>query len=225
VQSTWAENWGLLCPFSWKGAQQPPSLSPCLLWPNGWMNQDATWYRVSWRCRCDIMLMGTQLPPWKGAKMLPHFSVHVWYGQKAGWIMIPLGTEVGLSPGYIVLDGVPAPLMERGIAAPTFWMSVVAKQSPIAADSELWYRISWRRRWHCVNWDSAPPWKSGKVSAALFGPCLLWPKGWIDQDTEVGFIPGDIVLDGDSARRRVTSLICPTGLEKSFFKSKKNQIF
>jgi len=26
-----------------KGAQQPPVCGPCLLWPNGWMDQDATW--------------------------------------------------------------------------------------------------------------------------------------------------------------------------------------
>jgi len=26
-----------------KGAQ-PPIFGPCLLWPNGWMDQDATWY-------------------------------------------------------------------------------------------------------------------------------------------------------------------------------------
>jgi len=30
-------------PLSKKGAQ-PPIFSPCLLWPNGWMDQDATWY-------------------------------------------------------------------------------------------------------------------------------------------------------------------------------------
>jgi len=29
--------------------------------------------------------------------------------QMAAWIKIPLGTEVGLSPGDIVLDGDPAP--------------------------------------------------------------------------------------------------------------------
>ena len=29
----------------YKGAQQPPPIfSPCLLWPNSWMDQDATWY-------------------------------------------------------------------------------------------------------------------------------------------------------------------------------------
>jgi len=29
-------------------------------------------------------------------------------GQTAGWIKMPLGTEVGLGPGYTVLDGDPA---------------------------------------------------------------------------------------------------------------------
>jgi len=27
-----------------QGGQQPPLFCPCLLWPNGWMDQDATWY-------------------------------------------------------------------------------------------------------------------------------------------------------------------------------------
>jgi len=27
-----------------KGAQPPPIFGPCLLWPNSWMDQDATWY-------------------------------------------------------------------------------------------------------------------------------------------------------------------------------------
>jgi len=57
----------------------------------------------------------------------------------AGWIKMPLGTEVGLGSGYVVLDGDPAPLpMERGTAAPTFQpMSIVAKRLPISATAEL----------------------------------------------------------------------------------------
>jgi len=27
-----------------KGHSLPPVSGPCLLWPNGWMDQDATWY-------------------------------------------------------------------------------------------------------------------------------------------------------------------------------------
>jgi len=35
---------------------------------------------------------------------------HVYCGQMAGWMKTPLGTEVDLCPGHIVLDGDPAPL-------------------------------------------------------------------------------------------------------------------
>ena len=31
------------------------------------------------------------------------------FGQMAGWINVPLGTEVGFGPGNNVLDGGPAP--------------------------------------------------------------------------------------------------------------------
>jgi len=53
--------------------------------------------------------------------------------QTVGWIKMQLGVEVGLGSGDIMLDGDPAPLMERDTAAPTFrpmsfWpMSVVVK--------------------------------------------------------------------------------------------------
>jgi len=39
-------------------------------------------------------------------------------GQMAGWIKVPLGTEAGIGPGDMVLDGDPAPPMERGRATP-----------------------------------------------------------------------------------------------------------
>jgi len=45
---------------------------------------------------------------------------------------MPLGMEVGLGPGYIVLNG-----------------------------------------------DTASP---KKDNPPIFGPCLLWPNGWVDQD-------------------------------------------
>jgi len=48
----------------------------------------------------------------------------VYCGQTLGWIKIPLGTEVGLIPGHIVLDGDPASPTERGTAAPGFSANV-----------------------------------------------------------------------------------------------------
>jgi len=58
----------------------------------------------------------------------------VYCGQTVGWIRMPLGKEVGLGPGRIVLDG-----------------------------------------------DSAPPRTKRGTAAPNFGPCLLWPNGWMDQ--------------------------------------------
>ena len=51
--------------------------------------------------------MRTKLPSVKGHS--PQLSAHVCCGQPAGWIKMPLGREVGLGPGDIVLDGDPSP--------------------------------------------------------------------------------------------------------------------
>jgi len=50
--------------------------------------------------------MGTQPPTQTGRS--PQFSTHVYCGKTARWIKMALGIEVGLGPGHIVLDGVPA---------------------------------------------------------------------------------------------------------------------
>jgi len=59
--------------------------------------------------------METESPPQKGGgDPPPQFSAHVYRGQTAGWIKMPLDIEVGLGPGDIVLDGEPAPLRQNG---------------------------------------------------------------------------------------------------------------
>jgi len=70
-------------------------------------------------------MWGPSHSPKKGRS--PPILAHVYCGQTAAWIKMPLGTEVGLGPDDIVLDGNTAPL-------------------------------------------------------PIFGPCLLWPNGWMDQD-------------------------------------------
>jgi len=48
-----------------------------ILWPNGWMDQDATWHGGRPRPRSQC-LMGTQLlPPLKGAQQPPFFGLHI----------------------------------------------------------------------------------------------------------------------------------------------------
>jgi len=58
--------------------------------------------------------MGTQPATERGTAAPPHFSVHIYCGRTAGWIRIPLDTEIG----DIVLDGDPALPTKRGTAAP-----------------------------------------------------------------------------------------------------------
>ena len=52
---------------------------------------------------------------------------NLYCGQTAGWMKTPLGTEVDIGAGHIVLDGFPA-LRERGTAPPPPFrpMSIVA---------------------------------------------------------------------------------------------------
>ena len=66
-------------PLPIKGAH-PPILGPCLLWPNGWMDQDATWYEGRPWCR-HIVLHGDLAPPPQKKGHSPQFSAHVYCSQ------------------------------------------------------------------------------------------------------------------------------------------------
>jgi len=58
----------------------------------------------------------------------------------AGWIKMPLDTEVDLGPGHIVFDGAQFPPPQKGAQQPPSLRSVfiVAKWLPISATTELW---------------------------------------------------------------------------------------
>ena len=59
----------------------------------------------------------------------PQFSAHIYCGQMTGWIKMPLGMEVGLGPGHIVLDWDPVAPPEKGAQTANFRpMSFVAKR-------------------------------------------------------------------------------------------------
>ena len=88
----------------------PQIFGPCLLRPNGWMDQDITWHggRPQRLNPGDFVLDGDTVPfPQKGAKPPPQFSAHFYCGQTARCIKMPLGIDVGLSPGDFVLNGDP----------------------------------------------------------------------------------------------------------------------
>jgi len=66
-------------------------------------------------CPGDVVLDGDQLHP---ERCKAQFSAHVYCGQTARWMKMPLSTEVAISPGHIVLDGEPAPYEKGTVASP-----------------------------------------------------------------------------------------------------------
>jgi len=125
-----------------KGDRVPPPqiFGPFLMWPNSWMHQDATWYGDRLQPRRLCVRWGPSSPSPKRGKN-PQFSAHVYCGQTAGWMKMPLGTEVGLGPGDIVLDGDSAPLpLQKSAQPPSFRpISIVAKWLYVSG-----YHLVWR---------------------------------------------------------------------------------
>jgi len=148
--------------------------------------------------------MGTQPLPTKGEPP-SQFSAHFYCGQTAGCIKMPLGMELGLSPGNFVLHGDPALYPRRGGAHPIFGTSIVAKRLH-GSRCHLVGKYSPRAR-HCVRCGPSYPQKKGHTHHhPIFGPCLLWPNGWMDEDAAwYGSRPRSrphVVLDGDPPPRK-----------------------
>jgi len=150
--------------------------------------------------------MRTQLPLPKGAE--PRFSVHVCYGQTtAGWIKMPLGTEVVIGPGNIVLVGERSPPQKtRGQQPPTFGPCIVAKR--LDRSKRHLVRSRPRPRPHCVrrrlSSPPPPPKKKGHSPQFSSHVCCGQMAGLVKMPlgTEVGIGPGHIVLDRDHLARR-----------------------
>ena len=96
-------------------------LSVCnvgVLWPNGWTDQDEIWQASRPRPWPHRVRWGSSSPSPKGAQ--PQLSAHIYCGQMAGWIKMPLGTKVGLGPGHIVSYGNGPTLPPKGAQPPIF---------------------------------------------------------------------------------------------------------
>ena len=122
--------------------------------------------------------MGTQLPPKKVVE--PQFSAHVYCGQTAGWIKMPLGTKVGLGPGDVVLDGDPAPPPPK-VHSPQFLAHSCCSQMAGWINMPLGREVGLDQSNIVLDGNPAPPPQKG-AQPPIFGPCLLWPNGWMDQD-------------------------------------------
>jgi len=97
----------------------------------------------------------------------------VYCGQTVGCIKMPLGMEIGVGPGHIVLDGDPAP-PKRGTAAlsPIFGPCLLWPNGWMDRDA-TWYDGRPQPRQHCVRWGPSCPQKRAR-QPAHFGLCVLW---------------------------------------------------
>ena len=97
----------------------------------------------------------------------------VYCGQTVEWIKMLLGTEVGLGPGDIVLDGDPdSP--KRGHNSPRFSVHVCGGQTARRIKRPLGTEVGLSPG-HIVLGPSSPRPERGAASPPLFGPCFLWP--------------------------------------------------
>jgi len=94
---------------------------------------------------------------------------------------MPLGMEVGLGHGHTVLDGDPAPSPKRGIA-PQFLAHLCCGQTAGWIKMPLGREVGLGPGDIVLDGDPAPPSKWNSPLPPIFGGCVLWPNGWMDQD-------------------------------------------
>jgi len=90
-----------------------------------------------------------------------------------------LGMEVGLSPGHIVLDGDPARLPKKGAEPPQFSAHVSCGQTAGWIKMALGMEVGLGLGHIVLDVDPA---RLPKRGLPIFGPVLLWPNHWMDQD-------------------------------------------
>ena len=89
-----------------------------------------------------------------------------------------LGMQLGLDRSNIVLDGDPAPSHQNGGTAPKFSAHVCCSQTAGSIKMPLGTMVGLGPG----NGPSSTP-RGYSLRPTKFWPCLLWPNGWMDQNT------------------------------------------
>jgi len=127
--------------------------------------------------------MGTQPPLQKGGGDPSQIFGHFYCGQTAGYIKMPLGMEVGLIPGDFVFDGDPARASPKRGWSPEFSAHVYCGQTAGWTKVPLGTEVGLGPDDIVLDRDPHPlPKKGAESPSPIFGPCPLWPNGWMDQD-------------------------------------------
>ena len=152
---------------------QPPIFSPCLSWPNGWMDQDETWHAGRPRPWPHCVRWGpSSLSPKRGQSP-PQFYSHVCCGQMAGWIKMTLGMEVGLGPGDTVLDVLDASSPSPKRAQPPIFGPYLLCPNGWMDQDATWQGGRPQPKRHCVGWGLSSPFPKRGRSLPNFRPMSI----------------------------------------------------
>ena len=161
---------GTQLPLPKKGAQ-PPIFGPCLLWPNGWMDQHAPGMEVG-HGPGHIVLDGDPAPsPLMKHSPPPNFRPMSVVAKRLDEHKIPLGMEVGLGPGHIVLDGNLLPFPKKGTQPPTIFGPCMLWPNGWMDQDATWYKDRPQPRPHCVIWGPSSPSHKGYSPKCLAHVC------------------------------------------------------
>ena len=151
-----------------------PNFGPCLLWPNGWLHQDATWYGCRPRPRPHCVRWRPRPLPSKRGKA-PQFTAHVSCGQTVGWIKMKLGTQVGFDPATLCQIGTQLP-QKRGTALPQFSAHVRCGQTAGWTKMPLGMEIGLGPGEFVLDGDPAPPQERHRPFPPNFRPMSIVAK-------------------------------------------------
>jgi len=166
-------------PSPQKGGRAPPPKKknpPCLLWPNGWMDQDGTWHGGRPQPSRLCLRWGHSPLPKRGQSLLsPIFGLFLlrpndWIHQDATW------HGGSLSPGDFVLDGDPAP-PQKGGGARQFSAHVYCSQTAAWIKMPLGTEVGLGPGDIVLDEDPAPPpRKGGRALLPNFRPMSILAK-------------------------------------------------
>jgi len=144
-----------------KGAE-PPISGPFLLWSDGCMYQDTTWYGSRpqpWR---HCVRWGPSSPPLNGQSSPNFRSMSVVAKRMTGWTKMPLGMDVGLGPGDFVFGGDPASPPRKEGTAPIQFLAPLSHV--YSGQTAGWIKtplgtevIKPRPRRRCIRWGRSSP--------------------------------------------------------------------
>jgi len=206
---------GDLALLSKRGRSPSPIFGPFVLWPNGWMHQDATWYGGISLSPGEFVFDGDPTPPQKGAEPLHNFGPcllwpNCWMAQGGTWH----GGGPWFRP-HCARWGHSSPLQKKG-HSPQFLAHVCCGQTagwiktPLGTEVDLGPGHFVLDGFPAVGERGTAPHLisahaycgHGRPSQLLLCSCYCCQTaGCIKMPPamEVSLSPGDLVLDGDPA--------------------------